>query len=307
MPRTLLIVNPQAGGGATGRRWRALEPRVRDALGACEVELTRGPRDAERLAREAVRAGIERLVIAGGDGTLAEVATGLLRARLADYAELAVLPMGSGCDFARALGVPRDPDAALAVLRTGKARRIDAGHACYAGKDGAPADSWFLNAASFGVSGRVVELAQRLKWLGGTAAFGFATALALLRYECARVALRVDGELACDGEVALVAAANGCRFGGGMQIAPHARLDDGWLDVVWVATRHGVVLVPKLTKLYRGTHLADPVVRSRRGRRIEADAAPGAVPLELDGEPRGSLPAQIELLPGALSVIGPTP
>lgn len=306
MPRTLVIVNPRSGGGSTRRRWRALEPRVRDALGTVEVEHTRGPRDAERLAREAVRAGIERLVIAGGDGTLAEVATGLLRAQLADYAELAVLPMGTGCDFARALGVPRDPEAALAVLRTGKARRIDAGHARYVGRDGAPADSWFLNAASFGVSGRVVELAQHAKWLGGTAAFALATIRALLRYECARVALRVDGELACDEEVALVAAANGRQFGGGMRIAPDARLDDGWLDVVWVASTTGLLLVPKLPKLYRGTHLADPVVRSRRGRRIEAGAAPGAVPLELDGEPLGALPAQIELVPGAISVVGPT-
>jgi YegS/Rv2252/BmrU family lipid kinase len=305
MPRTLVIVNPRSGGGATKRRWRALEPRVREALGALEVEHTRGVRDAERLAREAVRAGIERLVVAGGDGTLAEVATGLLRAQLAEYAEVALLPMGSGCDFARSLGIPRDPVAALAALCRGKARRVDAGHARYAGRDGAPADSYFVNAASFGVSGRVVELAQRMKWLGGTPAFAVATVRALLRYECARAAVRVDGELACDEGVALVAAANGRRFGGGMQIAPDARLDDGWLDVVCVANTTALRLIPKLPKLYRGTHLADPVVRVRRGRRIEADAAPGTVPLELDGEPVGSLPVQIELLPGALSIVGP--
>ena len=307
MLRTLVIVNPHSGGGATRRRWRALEPRVREALGAADVEQTSGARDAERLEREAVRAGVERLVVAGGDGTLAEVATGLLRAQLADYAELAVLPMGTGCDFARTLGVPRDPDAALAVLRTGKARRIDAGHARYVRSDGEPADSYFLNAASFGVSGRVVDLAHRgPRRLGGTFAFALATVRALLRYQSARVALRVDGELVFDQPVALVTAANGRQFGGGMQIAPNARLDDGWLDVVIVSTANGLQLIPKLPKLYRGTHLADPVVRAQRGRRIEADAAPGAVPLELDGEPVGALPAQIELLPGALSVVGPT-
>ncbi|HKA14204.1 MAG TPA: diacylglycerol kinase family protein [Myxococcota bacterium] len=306
MPRTLVIVNPHSGGGATRRRWRALEPRVRDALGALEVEHTRVARDAERLAREAVRAGIERLVVAGGDGTLAEVATGLLRGRLADYAEIAVLPMGTGCDFARTLGVSRDPESAIALLRDGKARRIDAGHARYVRRDGAPADSWFLNAASFGVSGRVVELERRgPRRLGGTVAFAIATVRALLRYRSARVALRVDGELVLDGPVALGVAANGRQFGGGMPIAPDARPDDGWLDVVCVATTSGLQLIPKLPKLYRGIHLADPVVHARRGRRIEADAAPGAVPLELDGDPVGALPAQIELVPGALSVIGP--
>ena len=306
MPRTLVIVNPQSGAGAARRRWRKLEPRVREALGAVEIEHTRGARDAERLAREAVRAGIERVVVAGGDGTLAEVATGLLRAQLAHYAELAVLPMGTGCDFARTLGVPRDPAGALEVLRTGKARRIDAGHARYVGRDGAPADSYFVNAASFGVSSLVVELAQRsARRLGGTLAFALATVRALITYQSARVALRIDGELAGEGELALVAAANGRHFGSGMRIAPDARLDDGWLDVVSVAGGSGLRLILKVYKLYNGTLLDDPVVSFRRGRKIEADAAPGAVLLELDGEPVGALPAQIELLPGALSVVGP--
>ena len=301
-----MIVNPHSGGGATRRRWRKLEPRVREVLGAADIEHTEGARDAERLAREAVRAGIERVVIAGGDGTLAEVATGLLRAQLGHYAELAVLPMGTGCDFARTLGIPRDPIAALELLRTGKARRIDAGHARYTGKSGAPADSYFMNAASFGVSSLVVELAQRsARRLGGTAAFAVATVRALLTYQSARVALRVDGEPAGDDRYALVAAANGRHFGSGMRIAPDARVDDGWLDVVSVACASGLRLIPKLHKLYRGTLLDDPVVQFRRGRRIEADAAPGAVLLELDGEPVGALPAQIELLPGALSVVGP--
>jgi len=305
--RTLVIVNPHSAGGATRRRWRSLEPLVRDALGTAEIEHTRGPRDAERLAREAVRAGIERLVIAGGDGTLAEVATGLLRAELAGYAELALLPMGSGCDFARALGVPRDPVAAIAMLRTGKARRIDAGHARYVGRDGAAGESWFLNAASFGVSGRVVELAHGAKrWLGGTAAFAIATVRALVPHQSVRIALRIDGELAFDEPAALVVAASGRQFGGGMPIAPSARPDDGWLDVVVVASRSGMRLIPKLPKLYRGTHLSDPLVRVWRARQIEADAAAGAVPLELDGEPVGTLPAKIDLSPGAVSVVGPT-
>jgi YegS/Rv2252/BmrU family lipid kinase len=307
VPRTLVIVNPQSGGGATRRHWRAVEPRVRDALGAIEVEHTRGARDAERLAREAVRAGTERVVVAGGDGTLAEVATGLLRAQLESYAELALLPMGTGCDFARTLGVPRDADAALEVVRTGKARRIDAGYARYADRAGAPADSWFLNAASFGVSGLVVEHARRVpRWLGATAAFAVATVRALLEHRSARVKLRVDGELVHDAELALGAAANGRQFGGGMRIAPDARLDDGLLDVVCIADVGGLRLIPKLPKLYRGTLLSDPVVRFWRGRQIEADAAPGTVALELDGEAVGALPARIELVPGALSVIGPT-
>jgi len=279
---------------------------VREALGPVEIERTRGPGDAERLAREGVRAGVERLVVAGGDGTLAEVASGLLRARLGSYAEIGVLPLGTGCDFARTLGIPRDLDAALGVLRCGSARRVDAGHARYVGRDGGARDSYFLNEASFGVSGAVVEIAQgTTKLLGGSAAFALATVRALLQHRSRRVALRVDGLPVCDGPIVLVAVANGRHFGGGMRIAPDARLDDGQLDVVCVAHTPSWRLLGKLHKLYRGTHADDPIVTLRRGARIEADAAPGAVAIELDGEPRGVLPVRIELLPAALSVVGP--
>ena len=279
---------------------------MREALGAVEIEHTRGRRDAERLAREAVRAGIERIVVAGGDGTLAEVATGLLRARLGDYAELGLLPMGTGCDFARTLGVPRDPDAALGVLRSGSARRVDAGHARYVGHDGEPRESWYLNVASFGVSAATVEITQRTtKRLGGSFAFAVGTVRALLGFRARRVTMRVDGEPFLDEEIVLVAMANGRHFGGGMRIAPDARLDDGWLDVVGVVQTPTWRLLARLQKLYRGTHLDDPLVRARRGRRIEADAPEGAVALELDGEALGRLPVRVELLPGALAVVGP--
>jgi YegS/Rv2252/BmrU family lipid kinase len=304
-PRTLVIVNPHAAGGSARRRWRRIEPRVREALGAVEIEHTRAARDAERLAREAVRAGIERLVVAGGDGTVAEVASGLLRAQLGGYAEIALLPMGTGCDLAASLGIPRDPGGALAVIGAGKARRVDAGHARYVGRDGGAVDSYFLNVASFGVSGLVVELArQTARWLGG-ASFGLATLRALGRYRSSRVSLRIDGEPAFDELLLLGAVANGRQFGGGMRIAPQARLDDGCLEVVCIVDTPVLRVLPKLPKLYGGTLLGDPIVRSGRGRRIEADAAPGSVMLELDGEPLGTLPAQLELLPGALAIVGP--
>jgi YegS/Rv2252/BmrU family lipid kinase len=304
--RTLVIVNPLSGHGATERRWRTLEPRVREVLGAVEIAHTAAPHDAERLAREGVRAGIERLVIAGGDGTVAEVATGLLRAQLGGYAELGLLPMGTGCDFARTMGVPRDLEAALGVLKSGSGRRVDAGHVRFVGRDGEPADSWYLNVASFGVSSAVVEFTQRTtRKLGGTFAFGVGTVRALLAHRSRRVTLRVDGEFVLDEEMVLVAVANGRHFGGGMRIAPDARADDGLLDVVGVAHTPTWRLLAKLPKLYRGTHLDDALVRARRGARIEADAPEGEVALELDGEALGRLPVEIEVVPGALAVVGP--
>lgn len=304
--RTLLILNPRSHSGATGRHAGALVALLREAVGPLEVERTRGPRDAERIAREAVRTGVDRLVVGGGDGTLGEVASGLLGAGLGSYARIGVLPLGTGGDFLRTLGLSRDLRRAVACLREGKSLPLDAGRASYVDHAGRPAVSHFVNSASLGISGHVCALVNRSsKLAGGRIAFLIGSLRAIARHRPDPVALRVDGTLVHEGPLVLAAAANGRFFGGGMCIAPHARSDDGALDVVAVAGLGRAALVRKLPRLYRGTHLADPAVRSWRGRALEAEALAGAVPIELDGEPLGRLPARFEVLPAALTLIGP--
>jgi YegS/Rv2252/BmrU family lipid kinase len=300
-----VIVNPSSRNGATGRRFHALESRLRGALGPFDVERTRGPRDAERIAREGVRAGIERVIVAGGDGTANEVASGLLAADLGDYAEFGVLPLGTGGDFARSLGIPRDLDGAVARLTSGATRRIDAGRISYFDASSRNVSGYFVNVASLGISGLVDQLVNRAtKRFGGTASFLIGTVKALARYRSERVTLRVDGEVVFDAPLVLAAAANGRYFGGGMHIAPEARLDDGLFDIVVVPDLPKRQLLAKLPSLYAGTHLSDAAGRFLRGRVIEAEAAPGSVLLDIDGEPLGSLPARMEVMPGALRVIG---
>src|SRR5262249_51847530 len=159
--RTLLILNPRSRNGATGRRAESLVARLRAALGPLEVECTRGPRDAERIAREAVRAGCDRLVVAGGDGTLSEVAAGPRGAGLGGCATIGLLPLGTGGDSLRTLGVPRNLDAAIACLREGKPRPLDAGRASFVDAAGRPAVAHFVNVASLGLSAHVVERGNR--------------------------------------------------------------------------------------------------------------------------------------------------
>lgn len=304
--RTLVIVNPRSRNGATGRRWAGLEAQIRSALGPVESEVTRGPRDAERLAREAVRSGVERLLVAGGDGTLGEVVSGLLGAGLGGYAELGMLPLGTGSDYARSLGVPRELEAALECIAAGQTRRVDAGRVRFRGQRGEERVACFANVASFGISGLVDQIVNRSsKFLGGRVSFLLAALRAILRFRSERIALRVDGELVEDAPLVLATAANGRWFGAGMHVAPRASLDDGLFDVVVVKDLSKPALLMKLPRLYAGTHLEDPAVRLVRGRIVEADAAPGRVPLELDGEPLGTLPARFEVLPGALRVIAP--
>lgn len=305
--RVLVILNPASRGRTGAKRFARVEEALRAALGAIEIERTRGPRDAERLAREAVRSGVERLVVAGGDGTLSEVVSGLLSAELARYVEIGLLPLGSGGDFAHCLGIPRDLARAIVCLAEGTARTIDAGRATFATPDGGKQVSWFANVASFGISGLVSEFVNRgHKPFGGTVAFAMAALRAIARYDPQPVTIRVDGEPVLEGPVTLVAAANGRRFGGGMQIAPDARLDDGQLDLVAISRLSRRRLLRELPGLYAGTHLESSAVTHCRGRVIEIEGA-SQVPLELDGELLGCLPARFEVLPRALTLTGPRP
>jgi YegS/Rv2252/BmrU family lipid kinase len=303
--RTLVVVNPRSRSGATERQFASLEPRLRDCLGGFEVEWTRAPRDAERIAREGVRAGIERIVVAGGDGTTSEVVSGLLGAQLGNYAEVAPLPLGTGGDMLRTLAVPRQLDRALEGIAAGSSRKVDAGRVRYTDRDGRQRTVHFLNVTSFGVSGLITELVNRAtKALGGRVSFLLGTLRGIARYQPEEVRIRVHGELVHDGPLVLGTAANGRFFGGGMQIAPRAEPADGLFDVVVIPGFSKARLLRELPRIYRGTHLAVPEVSFHRGRHIEADAAPGRVWVEIDGEPLGTLPASIEVLPAAISVLG---
>ena len=304
MSRTLVIANPMSGAGATGRRLAHLEPRIREALGPVALERTRGPRDAERLAREGVAAGIDRVVVVGGDGTLSEAVSGLLGAGLGRRARLGLLPMGTGGDLARSLRIPRDIDQALACIAEDHARTLDAGRVDYQAPEGRRT-AYFLNVASLGISGLIDMLVNRApKFLGGQASFGIGTVRALLQYRPPSVRLRVDGEVVHDGPLVLAAAANGRCFGGGMQIAPNAELDDGAFDVVLIDGDSKWVLLTKLPKLYRGTHLGEPEVKSYVGRSIEAESS-DEVWIDIDGEPLGTLPLRCEILPAAVEFLVP--
>jgi YegS/Rv2252/BmrU family lipid kinase len=300
-----VIVNPHSRNGATGRRWNALQAGLRGSLGPFDVEHTRAPRDAERIAREGVRSGIERVIVAGGDGTVNEVATGLLAAELGGYAELGLLPLGTGGDFARSLGIPPRLDDAVARLVAGKTRRIDAGRITYRDSAARTATAYFVNVASLGISGLVDLLVNRAtKRFGGTASFLIGTVKALARHRSEHVTVRVDGEVVHDAPLVLATAANGRYFGGGMHISPDARFDDGLFDIVLVSDLPKRKLLAKLPLIYTGKHLDDPISRFLRGRVIEAEAPPGTVLLDIDGEALGSLPARFEVIPNALSVIG---
>jgi diacylglycerol kinase (ATP) len=258
--------------------------------------LSERPGQLGELARRAVEEGATLVVAVGGDGTVNEVVQGLAGR---GNVELAVIPRGTGWDFARTYGIPRKLDDAVAVARDGTVRSIDLGRARYRAWDGSEAESYFANIASAGMSGAIAKRAnETTKALGGKASYLWATLTVFARWRNDEVQVTVDGEHRT-GRMHDVVVANGRFFGGGMMICPRAEPDDGVFDVLLIGDLTKRDLLLTLPKTYRGRHLPHPKAELLRGTVVEVDA-PEPLPVELDGEQPGTTPIRLEIVPEAL-------
>ncbi|MBA3461958.1 MAG: diacylglycerol kinase family lipid kinase [Deltaproteobacteria bacterium] len=308
-PRTVVIVNPKSQGGKLGKRWSEVGEVLSRSFPFDEV-MTQGVGDATQIAREALNSGADRIVAIGGDGTVNEVVNGFFEngAPIAPDATFGLIPYGTGGDFRRSIGVPKETADAAAVIAAGARRKIDVGKLGFVATDGSPATRMFANIASFGVSGVVDRLVNESgKKLGGKLSFMFASVRATWSYKNQRVQLVFDGKDRVDLSINTVAVANGKYFGGGMKVAPDAELDDATFDVVSIGDLGMGEVLSMSRKIYKGEHLAMKKVSVRRAKVVEAEGIePGAViELDVDGENPGRLPARFEILPAALWVAVP--
>jgi YegS/Rv2252/BmrU family lipid kinase len=303
--KPVLIVNPASAAGRTGRHFDAIARAVRAAVGDFEARFTRAVGDGATLAREAAGGGHPLVVAVGGDGTASEVIDGLVVAGFRDH--FGFIPRGTGGDLRRSLGIPADVPGAAALLAGTSSRLLDLGRVEFTGHDGRPAVRHFANVSSCGVSGVVAGNVNRGgKWLGGKLSFKLAAARSLAGWHDQRVRWRADGGPWTEQPVTALAVCNGRHFGGGMMVAPAARLDDGLLDLtVWA----GFGLLDFITKeamIYDGRHVRLPNTRTATARVVEVEpVGPAPVLLEVDGEQPGRLPARFSVLPGALALRGP--
>lgn len=296
MAGVVVIVNPVAGSGRAVRAAARLREAARAAGAEVRVSAARG--DVARLAYEAAVGGVERIVVVGGDGTIQEVANGLAGA---PPAVVGIVPGGNGNDVARALGLPRDPLAALAVALGAARRAVDVGLA-----RGSEGERRFVAAGGTGFDAGVATrmAGARAWWQRGRAGYLLTTLDELRRHRNATVRMTIDGlPVAIEAPILFAAFANGPFYGGGMQISPDAVSDDGLLDLCLVGDLSRLEALRQLPGLYRGAHVSHPAVTMLRFRslRIEGDPAP----VHLDGEPWGRLPIRVEVLPGALHVAVP--
>jgi diacylglycerol kinase (ATP) len=302
----IVVVNPASGGGRTARDWPAAEERLRAAGLRFDAVMTARPGDATEIARSAVRDGRALVVAAGGDGTINEVVNGFFDGpqRIASSTRLGLLPMGTGGDFRRTLGMSREVGEAAAVLTAGRSRTLDVGRVTCVGPSGDQVVRHFVNVADAGIGGDVADMVNGgFKVINGELTFTLAAALTLMRWRNRRLAAVIDGD---ERELVSqqIVVAN-CRFyGGGMQIAPPAVPDDGLLDLVVVGDVGRLESMGLMGKVRSGAHLSHPKIEHRLVRRVEVSCAL-PVGVDADGERPGALPAVFEVVPGTLEVLAP--
>jgi diacylglycerol kinase (ATP) len=305
----LIIVNPKSAAGSTRDKWSAIASDLRTHFGPFTVAFTKGPGDGIDLARRSAESGRKLIIACGGDGTVNEVANGILLS--GNDVEMGVFPSGTGGDFRRTVRMPAEPREAARALKNGSTKKIDVGKVTYTDENGGSAERYFLNVSSFGLAAGVigrVKSATSLDWLPadnirGRASFALSTLQEVVALQTTTARVKID-----DGEERSIGTVNFCVanarfFGGGMKIAPKAKISDGFLDVVNIGDIRTAKIILNAYTLYRGTHLDLPEVKDTLAKRIEARPLNGEqIPIEIDGELGGFLPAAWEIVPSALNL-----
>lgn len=284
-----LLVNPVSAGGKTLKLLPAVE-HVLDARRAVfRVQRTKSLEHGAEQAQLAVEAG-ELPVVMSGDGLVGAVGGAMAGAET----PLGIIPGGRGNDLARVLGIPGDPEQAVATLFAGESRRIDVGEAN--GKR-------FLGIVSVGFDSEANRLANETHFLRGNLVYAYAALRTLAGWKPARFTIRVDEERVRLSGYS-VSIANSKAYGGGMYIAPDAELDDGEFDIVAVGSVGKLRFVANLPKVFKGTHVDADEVSVFRAPHLELSASK-PFPVYADGEHLTDLPASLRVLPHALSVLVP--
>lgn len=312
MPLPLVIVNPESAAGTTRSAWPGIASDLRTHLGAINCAFTEKANQAAALAAEAARKGVKLIIACGGDGTISEVANGILTS--GKDAELGIVPAGTGGDFRRTLKIPSRSRDAARILRDGITQKIDVGRITFVREGGDLESRYFLGVASFGLSAGVIERvkgggAEWLptngpKWLTSRISFGVSMLQTALTSSATRVVAQLDDDTEQHLTVTNLCVANARYFGAGMKIAPNAKLNDGKFDVITIGDLGAFKIFANAPRLYLGAHLGMQQVGHALAKKVVVRPAEKNqdVKLEVDGELPGRLPATFQILPQALRV-----
>jgi diacylglycerol kinase (ATP) len=294
--RIAVILNPVAGRGQAGRRRYEVESYFSRAVRnihnivSWKIIETTGHGSATQIARDAVDSGVQVVVAAGGDGTLCEVLNGIVGSDV----KLGLIPLGTGNDFARTIGVGLSIKNAVLSVFYGDPVKIDVGKI---------RDRYFINVAGCGFDALVAErINSGTGNLRGKAAYISAVLQTLKDFEPVDMKLTLDGETRTVRAL-LCAVANARSYGGGMKVAPDALLNDGVFDICLVSAGKWE-FVKSFPKVFKGTHTTHPDVYMARAKTVCVETEK-PIRVIVDGEQYGETPAEFTLLPQAITLLGP--
>lgn len=306
----MIIVNPKSAAGSTQTRWANNAADLRTHFGAFSVAFTKKPGDGIELAKRGVAAGRKFIIACGGDGTINEVANGILQT--GEDVELGIFPSGTGGDFRRSLGMPANGREIAKSLRKGRTKKIDVGKVTFYNHRNEQVSRYFLNVSSFGLSASInkrVKSTNFFKWLpgnvlSGKSNFAFSTLQEVLDTEFTTIRVKIDEQPERTLNTINFCVANAMFFGGGMKIAPNAKINDGFFDVINIGDIKTAKILFNAYKLYNGSHLDLDEVKSTLAKRIEVYPFDKnqKIFIETDGELPGKLPAVYEIVPNALRI-----
>lgn len=303
--RAHIIINPSSAGGKT----RKLMPRLLGAIryrfgNQYSVFVTNSPFAATRSAREAIERGIEFLIAVGGDGTVQETVNGFFSngSLTNPNCELGILSSGTGNGFAQSLGLCESFDKQIERLFDSSVRRLDLGKVWFRnGTDGTHL-RYFVNECQLGIGGEVVKKVQKtLKRFGGRAAFALGALPTVFNYKNQPVTITLDDQSIHTCLVTGVVVANGAFTGGGMNLTPGAKVNDGFLDVLLMLDMSVAQRLISFPKIYSGTHVELPCFRLLQAKKISIKSRE-LVQVEADGESLGETPCTVEIVPSILPV-----
>ena len=339
MDNFVIIANPISGKGNAKNVAEQAYAALTESGGQGQLVFTSASGDARRFAQEAVAGGVRSVIACGGDGTLHEVVNGI--ATVPDVT-LGVLPCGRGNDFAAAIGVPLKPEAAIATLLSGSAIHVDLGRCYNSGQQSAVscqeegsrqqatvdnqqrdieaetgtvhattadsrkpmADCYFTTIATCGYDTEVSRRAAKgTPLFAGTASYAYAAVETLFYYEPPFV--RLEGDFGIhEGPILLAATGITNRYGGGFQIVPNARIDDGLFDVCIIRPVSSLTVLRLMVTLFWGGHVSHPAVSMHQTRTLTIETDTPML-LYADGEPMCATPDTIEIIKGGLVVMAP--
>ncbi len=302
--KTLVVVNPNSANGATLKNWPLISDEIGKYVAGFQYVFTTAPKDASELTRQGLIEGFEMIVAVGGDGTNNEVINGFFDGNdlVNPDAVFANITQGTGGDLRRTLGTQRDFTKVAPLLAGDNTKRIDIGQMEFVDHQDKKRVRYFINIVSMGIGGEVDARVNRTtKVLGGFASFLWASAASIITYKNKTIRLVLDGKDLGTKKIFNCVVANGRFFGGGMHVAPYAKMDDGKFDIIIIGDMNMKERLVDMNSIYKGKHVELPKVETYQGQELEA-YSDQEVLLDVDGEQPGKLDAKFTIRKNAVRV-----